>query len=236
MSVVDRPTAFVKCKGSKITYMASGRMKEDNANEFMVNKANIQAQIKEYKKFKEQLNWPTFNQFVNSQLSLWQMQIVEDVDKWIESTCNCVDYHKNYICKHILLQAIRLAYVTVPNTAKQVEFGEKPSRGRPSQITKALVMNPVISSKRKSTVALSPPQESPACKKSKITESTKMPITEETPTQKRTCGRPKAKTTITEPIPTTQAVTTQAVTTQPEATTLINQTKRRPGRPKKPIL
>jgi hypothetical protein len=45
---------------------------------------------------------------------------------------------KNYVCKHVILQAIRADYVEVPNTAKTIPLHDMPKRGRPSRVSKAL--------------------------------------------------------------------------------------------------
>ena len=56
----------------------------------------------------------------------------------MSSTCNCSQNQKQYICKHIVLQAIRADYVEVPNTAKTVPLHDMPKRGRPARVSKAL--------------------------------------------------------------------------------------------------
>jgi hypothetical protein len=53
-----------------------------------------------------------------------------------KSSCNCSGFQKRYICKHILLQAIRFNYVQVPLTAQTVELEDMPKRGRPSTAQK----------------------------------------------------------------------------------------------------
>ena len=63
---------------------------------------------------------------------------------------SCSGFQKRYICKHILLQAIRFNYVQVPLTAQTVELEDMPKRGRPSTVSKALQVD---APKRKKTTS-----------------------------------------------------------------------------------
>jgi len=74
----------------------------------------------------------------NYQTRLWQISFTEDENNWLSSTCNCSQNQKNYICKHVIVQAIRADYVEVPNSAKKVPLHDMPKRGRPSRVSKAL--------------------------------------------------------------------------------------------------
>ena len=74
----------------------------------------------------------------NSTVSrLYQISFNENPNEWqSKSNCNCSSFQKNYICKHILLQAIRFNYVVVPLTAQTVELEDKPKCGRPKLFPK----------------------------------------------------------------------------------------------------
>ena len=51
---------------------------------------------------------------------------MEDAEEWLDgSTCNCGSYQKNYVCKHLFLQAIRHNYVSVPLTAETNQLEDK---------------------------------------------------------------------------------------------------------------
>jgi hypothetical protein len=59
-------------------------------------------------------------------------------ENWLSRTCNCSQNQKNYIFKHIILQAIRADYLEVPNTAKAIPLHDVPKRGKSSRVSKAL--------------------------------------------------------------------------------------------------
>ena len=87
---------------------------------------------------KNNRTWSSFEEFCDYQTRFWQISFVEDEENWLASTCNCSQNQKNYICKHVILQAIRADYVEVPNTAKTIPLHDMPKRGRPSRVSKAL--------------------------------------------------------------------------------------------------
>ncbi len=66
---------------------------------------------------------------------------------------------KNYICKHLVLQAIRSKYISIPLSAHTNEFQDAPKRGRPSIVSKALqVDTPINKRKASQTPAKSKPK------------------------------------------------------------------------------
>jgi hypothetical protein len=83
-----------------------------------------------------------------------QISFIEDGNNWPSSTYNCSQNQKNYICKHVIVQAKRADYVEVPNTAKTVPLHDMPKCGRPSRVSKALqIDNPPQKRKQTSPVA-----------------------------------------------------------------------------------
>ena len=124
--------------------MSSGRT--NNADEPIVNKTNIQKEIRLYRNAKTNKNWSDFEEYVDYQTRLWQISFKEDKNEWqTSSTCNCISFQKNYVCKHILLQAIRYNFIEVPLTAHTVELEDKAKRVRPKTISKALQIDPPAS-------------------------------------------------------------------------------------------
>ena len=137
--------------------MSSGRTENGKS---LVTASNIEKEVKKYKKMKINKSWETFDDFCDYQTRLWQLSFVEDKETWLTSSCNCSQHQKNYVCKHIILQAIRLGYVEVPTTAKTLTLHDMPKRGRPSRVTKALQIDnntPIIKiSKRKASSSQKP--------------------------------------------------------------------------------
>ena len=92
-----------------------------------------QANINKYKNKK----WSTFNQF-QKPFDIWCMEMNDSI--WEKSKCNCPNFFKTYICKHIVGMAVRLKYCKPPAAAKTVSIGEKRKRGRPANAKPALLV------------------------------------------------------------------------------------------------
>ena len=136
MNVDDRLTSAIKVKNQTTIYMSSGRL--DGEDQPLINSKNITKETKTYKEFKQKKNWNSFDCYNDSISRFWQISFKEDADEWNNgSTCNCGNYQKNYICKHLVLQAIRLNFVTVPLTAQTNQLEDMPKRGRKPTISKA---------------------------------------------------------------------------------------------------
>ena len=147
--------------------MSSGR--KNNLDEQIVCQKNLQKEFKQYKNAKSNKSWIDFEQYVDCQTRMWQISFHEVKEEWqSKSNCNCSSFQKNYICKHLLLQAIRLKFVEVPLTAKTVDLEDKPKRGRPKTVSKALKIDPPLSIvTKKSKRATSSKQDEPINKRSK---------------------------------------------------------------------
>ena len=92
--------------------------------------------IKQFLSFYTKLNWSSFDEYKQEAFKV--IRIYFNKYNWKDSECNCIDFCKNYKCKHVLGIAIRLKKVEVPPAAKNVPLGEKRKRGRPSKASKAL--------------------------------------------------------------------------------------------------
>lgn len=57
------------------------------------------------------------------------------------STCTCVSFYKNYVCKHILGLGARLDMWAFPKGSKNVQLEPKRKRGRPKKASKALIID-----------------------------------------------------------------------------------------------
>lgn len=80
--------------------------------------------------------WENFDAFKKN-ISLGWSTIVPN-EKWIAGSCNCPEFLKKFICKHVVGIAIRRRQLEVPFEAKQVPIGQKRKRGRPKLVGKAL--------------------------------------------------------------------------------------------------
>ena len=115
----------------------------------LINEKNIEKEAKIYKALKSKMNLKSFEKYSDYMSRFWQINFFEDELLWrTKNYCNCGGFQKRYICRHILLQAIRFEYVQVPLTAQTVE--DMPKRGRPSTVSKAL---PIDTNKRKTTTS-----------------------------------------------------------------------------------
>ena len=56
-----------------------------------------------------------------------------DKEQWKKSTCTCKYFSKTYFCSHIIVVAVAMKLVVIPNECKNVNTGNKKTPGRPSQ-------------------------------------------------------------------------------------------------------
>ncbi len=92
----------------------------------------------EVKRFKTG-KYSTFSQF-KSHFNVWRV-VSFDLTGWKSSQCNCPYFLKNYMCKHVVGMGIRLKKWKAPNTVKPGALDKKRKRGRPKNITKALLLD-----------------------------------------------------------------------------------------------
>ena len=84
--------------------------------------------------------WNTFDQFKKRAFSVWIVDLPKNGEKWLEGTCTCPVFMKEYICKHVVGIALRLKYTRAPPQAKNVPLGQKRKPGRPAKAKKALLV------------------------------------------------------------------------------------------------
>ena len=97
---------------------------------------------KTFKRAFEKQSWKdlaTYEELMNQ----WRaVNFVEDRANWIQSTCTCETWHKEYICKHVLLLAVRFGYVEIPLTAVTLDLCGMAKVGRPKKVGLALTRDP----------------------------------------------------------------------------------------------
>ena len=54
-------------------------------------------------------------------------------ETWEKSTCTCKYFSKTYFCSHIIVVAVAMKLVEIPNDCKNVNIGNKKTPGRPSK-------------------------------------------------------------------------------------------------------
>jgi hypothetical protein len=86
---------------------------------------------------KTKKSWSSFEEVCDYLTRLWQISFNEDENYWLSSTCYCSQNQKTYICKHVIVPAIRADYVEAPITPKTVPLHDMPKHGRPSRVSKA---------------------------------------------------------------------------------------------------
>jgi len=85
--------------------------------------------------------WSSFAQFKDLQFGSWKVTLPNIGSEWKKGFCNCPNFLKEYICKHVIGMAIRLKHCKPPSIAKDVPLGEKRKRGRPRKATQALLID-----------------------------------------------------------------------------------------------
>lgn len=83
-------------------------------------------------------NFTTFDDFKEKMFVSYQLEM--PIGKWEDGICNCRDFMKKFICKHLVGMAIRLKLTTAPAEAKNIPIGAKRKPGRPSKAKKALIV------------------------------------------------------------------------------------------------
>lgn len=86
------------------------------------------------KKFKH------FDEYKKVFFSFWKVTLPNNQTDWITGCCDCPDFYRKYICKHLIGLAIRLKFVMPPLEAKAQPLGLKRKRGRPTKARAALII------------------------------------------------------------------------------------------------
>ena len=82
--------------------------------------------------------WHTFDEYKEKNFAFWKVVLPRTV--WKKGMCNCPQFFKIYVCKHIIGLAIRLKLATPPLEAKLIPIGQKRKRGRPAKSKPALII------------------------------------------------------------------------------------------------
>lgn len=92
--------------------------------------------------FDESLIWTSFDNFRKFYFRKCIVSFATPLNKtnWEKGTCDCSEFFKEYICKHIVGIALRLKLVEAPIEAKSIPIGQKRKRGRPAHAKAALVL------------------------------------------------------------------------------------------------
>lgn len=60
-------------------------------------------------------------------------------ENWLSAQCDCGDFFKLFMCRHIIGIGLRMKVITAPAEAKNIPIGQKRKRGRPAKAKRALV-------------------------------------------------------------------------------------------------
>lgn len=89
----------------------------------------------------ENLMWHSFDNFRKMYFCKCKTTFPTPFNRltWEKGQCDCTDYFKLNICKHVVGIALRMKYVEAPLEAKNIPIGEKRKRGRPALARGAFV-------------------------------------------------------------------------------------------------
>lgn len=82
--------------------------------------------------------FPIYNSYKTNISNVYLVTIVPK--NWLQSTCTCLRFFKQYKCKHVLAVGIITELVTPPDDSNTAVLHVKPKKGRPTQAKKALLM------------------------------------------------------------------------------------------------
>lgn len=87
-------------------------------------------------------NWKTFDEYIKHAFQQFYLVNLEPSDNWKNnSSCMCVSFMKEYICKHIIATALREEVTECPDEAEPVLLStNKRKRGRAKNAEPALVI------------------------------------------------------------------------------------------------
>lgn len=85
-------------------------------------------------------DWMTLDEFKLFYNSNWVITLAKTETKWINASCSCPKYQKEFICKHTVGIAMRMLEVSAPEEAKKVAICAKRKRGRQANAKKAYII------------------------------------------------------------------------------------------------
>ena len=84
----------------------------------------------------EQMVSLPFEEFDELMAEMSKLRLVKlDKNNWKLSSCTCKWYLKHYMCKHIIVVAVRKNLYTLDPRAEQIPVGQNRKRGRPKNTT-----------------------------------------------------------------------------------------------------
>lgn len=84
--------------------------------------------------------WSDFDQFINGAFQKFWTVHISKRDWKLCSRCECPDFFKNHMCKHIIGIAIRVNIIKCPKSAIPTPLGQKAKPGRKKKATRALLV------------------------------------------------------------------------------------------------
>lgn len=89
-----------------------------------------------------QMTWKSFDQYVQFGHGMfYTIRIAKDKEKWhVNSQCDCPEFFKHYVCKHLVGIALRRKIAILPKTAITTVLTENKKSGRPTKAAKALLV------------------------------------------------------------------------------------------------
>ncbi|CAK1582220.1 unnamed protein product [Parnassius mnemosyne] len=87
--------------------------------------------------------WLNFEDYKMKHFAFWKVTVPKNETQnveWRKGSCTCPQFHKKYVCKHLLGLAIRLKLATPPMEAKALPIGQKRKRGRLTKSRPALII------------------------------------------------------------------------------------------------
>lgn len=82
-------------------------------------------------------NFKSFDQYKNKRHGLFWTVKLQKLD-WMNSLCDCPNFRKKYVCKHLIGIALREKLCKLPRKAITVPLAKKPQKGRKPRATEAL--------------------------------------------------------------------------------------------------
>ena len=89
-----------------------------------------------------EMRWKSFNQYTQHGHGMfYTVRVAKDKDKWhVDSQCDCPDFFKHNVCKHLVGIALRKKLAVLPKTAIPTLLTQNKKSGRPAKATKALLV------------------------------------------------------------------------------------------------
>lgn len=84
--------------------------------------------------------WKSFDEYKQVAFACWVVVMPIEKTEWKNGECNCPQFFKHYMCKHVIGLAIRMKYASPPAEAKNIPIGIKRKRGRPAKAKPALIV------------------------------------------------------------------------------------------------